>query len=616
MSSQDISMKVKMSAASFASLAGMGQGQPAEDAEIHGLCDYIDQRFDCADFRATRLLKAIWAYPHLLSDSAKERIHTTLLNFKYWMDEPGDDSMCYWSENHQLLFHTCEYMAGSLWPDDIFPNSGMTGQQHAAKALPKLLQWFRHKWDFGFIEWHSNTYYEEDIGPLALLIDHAPNEEVRIKASMMMDLLLLDIAMFSYDGAFITSSGRCYEHPKKDAHRQATRDAYHHAFSNEPHTYGDGRLTTVFRLSKSYQLPPVLHAIAHDQNTRVLRDSTGLDLAELRDHLPMDDMAESGALIWQMEAFTNPETINLTMDMFHAYGMETNDFLKDMKMIGHPLLRKSGILPLLVRILNPSTRGVAIQRSNNYTYKTAHYMLSTAQRHHAGEFGDQQHIWHAALPNNVQVFTTHPGAPFFDDQARNFSPDYWVGNGVMPDAAQHENTHLCIYRANVRKGFLERQRLHFTHAFFPQDRMDDVIVRENRVYGRTGDSYIALMGAHPITLENDEEIIQQGAITAWVCRVSHREASGTFHEFIDDMDKKMFNFNGRTLQFDNLSLTYKGPFTLDGHPIDTQCPRYDTPYVQADTQPQTLDIQHDGLSLHLDFDQMIRNFTTRSSHEE
>ena len=36
------------------------------------------------------------------------------------------------------------------------------------------------RWDHGYIEWYSNTYYKEDIGPLAVLVDLAADEEIQI----------------------------------------------------------------------------------------------------------------------------------------------------------------------------------------------------------------------------------------------------------------------------------------------------------------------------------------------------------------------------------------------------------------------------------------------------
>ena len=66
------------------------------------------------------------------------------------MDEPGEDSMCYWSENHQILFAASEYLMGQMFPDEVFTNSGITGAQHMEKARVRILDWLEMRWKYGF----------------------------------------------------------------------------------------------------------------------------------------------------------------------------------------------------------------------------------------------------------------------------------------------------------------------------------------------------------------------------------------------------------------------------------------------------------------------------------
>lgn len=607
MSNKDITMDLKMGQKSFAGIKDLAEGKRIDETQIYPLCRFVDERFDCADFRVIVLLKTLYAYSSLLSEETTAIIKKSLLGFKYWMDEPGDDSLCYWSENHQLIFHTCEYLAGNLYKDEIFTNSGMTGKEHVEKARWRINQWYEHKWKYGFIEWHSNTYYEEDAAPLALLVDHSPDKELADKARIILDLLMLDMAMYSFDGFFSTSSGRCYENQKKDGYRQDTRDIYEYAFGKGEYEFDYERLSSVFLLIKNYEVPDVIKEIAYDKETRILKDSVGLDLGELKNEFNMTDMDTGGAFMWQMEGFTNPETINLTLDMFNHYKLHKNDFLKDFRMINKELLRRLNLLPVLVRLLNPSTQGVAIQRSNGYTYKTKDYMISTSQRHHAGEFGDQQHIWHAVMPDNIHIFTTHPGVPFFDDNARNFSPSYWVGNGIMPDSIQHENIHMSIYKTDFRKGFLERDRQHFTHAYFPKAKFDEVIIKETYVFGRKGDSYIALISARPIEFAGDNEIIQRGKTTAWVCHMSSLNEAGTFDKFIDMIKDNEFAFGRATLEYSGIRLRFKREYTVKGEPIDIQYNRYETPYIFSKRKPETIMISYGGNRLELNLKKAIRS---------
>ena len=60
-----------------------------------------------------------------------------------------------------------EYVAGMAFPLDNFSNSNQNGLFHALKGRLNAEHWIREKGYYGFTEWHSNTYYEEDM--LALL---------------------------------------------------------------------------------------------------------------------------------------------------------------------------------------------------------------------------------------------------------------------------------------------------------------------------------------------------------------------------------------------------------------------------------------------------------------
>lgn len=40
------------------------------------------------------------------------RVRSAILGFRYWIDEPGNDTMWFWSENHCLCFHVAQYLAG------------------------------------------------------------------------------------------------------------------------------------------------------------------------------------------------------------------------------------------------------------------------------------------------------------------------------------------------------------------------------------------------------------------------------------------------------------------------------------------------------------------------
>jgi len=611
---KDVGMQIKMNVKCFKDIILLEKGQKIDEKQILDLVDFVNARHDCADFRLICLIMTRLRYASLLSKSTLEAIDQAMLSFKYWMDEPGIDGMCYWSENHQLLFAACEFLSGKTFPNQIFLNNQMKGIEHAAKAKVKILRWLEYRYKYGFTEWHSNTYYEEDIAPLCVLIDFSFDEEIIQKAKIILDLLFLDMAMHSYQGYFVATSGRCYEKQKIDSTQADVNDILSHAFGIIKRDYDYERISSMYLLCHNYRVPEVIKRIAKAKGTFLIKDSMGLDLSEVRDEIPNDDFDDRGMFLWAMEAFTNPESINLTMDIFNAWNLRENNFLKDLKMISHPILRKSGFLPMLVKILNPATQGVAIERANTLTYKTDDFMLSTAQSYHPGSFGDQQHLWQATLPNRINVFSTHPGSPMFDDDARNFSPSYWVGNGIHPHVVQDNSIVMMIYNLKHRKGFLEKSRQKFVHFHFPISKFEEVLQDKKAIFGAVNETYIAILFSHSYEIKNNNELICYANHCGFTVVLGSKTIHHSFKSFIEQLRQAEFHFNRNQLSFKfdkHYHLIYRRGLMIDGLKINTEYKRFDTPFVVSKRKPEIIKITHDGLSLTLDFYQGKRIYSNK-----
>ena len=100
----------------------------------------------------------------------------TILGFRYWIDEPGEALMHMGSENHRLLLHSAEYLAGQLFPSDEFPNSQQRGLFHILKGRMYLIEWLQQRGKFGFDEWNSNCYYAVNTAPLTNVYDFTPRK--------------------------------------------------------------------------------------------------------------------------------------------------------------------------------------------------------------------------------------------------------------------------------------------------------------------------------------------------------------------------------------------------------------------------------------------------------
>ena len=75
--------------------------KPVHEGLIRAALKYINERYDCSDFVMLGIVRMLCQFSGsgVISDSLKRDAEATLLNFQYWPDEPGIDSMCTWTEN-------------------------------------------------------------------------------------------------------------------------------------------------------------------------------------------------------------------------------------------------------------------------------------------------------------------------------------------------------------------------------------------------------------------------------------------------------------------------------------------------------------------------------------
>jgi hypothetical protein len=169
----------------------------------------IEERWDCCDFSILPLLRLWRDARETLPGPLADRMRAAFLTWRYWLDEPGDDVMWFWSENHVLCFHTAQLVAGRLFPDEVFPNSGKTGRQHAAQAHARLIRWFDAIDAHGLCEWNSAAYYPIDLLALFTIHDMAP--DLAARAARVMDRIFVMTALHMTGGVPAGSQGRCYE---------------------------------------------------------------------------------------------------------------------------------------------------------------------------------------------------------------------------------------------------------------------------------------------------------------------------------------------------------------------------------------------------------------------
>ncbi len=601
-------------------MAGGGQ---AYEGILYAALDFVDARRDCADFVLHGILRMLYQFAspekapfpirHPLSEDLLRRARHTVLHFKYFPDEPGQDSMCTWTENHYILFTSAAYLAGQMFPDEIFPNSGETGRQKMDRNRPRILRWLDLRFHTGFSEWLSHVYYDEDLTALLSLYDFAQDEEIRCKAEMVIHLLLLDMALNSFRGVFGSTHGRAYENTKKWAACEGTTDTMKLLFGMGVYSGFDNMSAPAFALSR-YRVPPAIVAIAQDtERTFENRQRMGIRMEELERWGIHPDNFEDGMVYLTLEAYLHPRTIANTLDMFDRCNWWENDFFRPVRPYRGLLrfLRATGGLSPLARLLERDICRNLRDEVNIYTYRTPDYMLSTAQDYRKGYGGDQQHIWQATLGPDAVCFTTHPA------RLEGRSPAYWTGSGLLPRAAQYRNLVIVIYNIQRIPALYVPVRHFYTHAWLPRDKFDEVVERDGWIFARKGEGYLALWSMQPyfwndsgaaypgISIRKSpedfgREVIAPGNPNIWICQMGRRAEDGEFGDFVRAICTAERTTEGLTVRYraPGLGLVrfgWEGPLEVNGAEISLRdYPRYDNPYVQAPFPADEIRVRAEG----------------------
>jgi hypothetical protein len=235
-----------------------------DPADLRGALSMLRGRADCADFEAVGLLN-LW---HALTPAdawpagTRDEVRQALLGFKYWIDQPGLDAMCYFTENHQLVFHTAELLAGETFADEEFSNTGWKGAQHAEHGRQMTLEWIRAKLAGGFSEFDSNAYLAIDTLALTSLVELTAGEEIRAAAEALLDKLLFTLAANSWHGIHGAAHGRSYAQTLRSSRFEETAPIMWAL-------WGTGALNaavlpaTCLARSRRYRLPELIRSVAN-----------------------------------------------------------------------------------------------------------------------------------------------------------------------------------------------------------------------------------------------------------------------------------------------------------------------------------------------------------------
>ena len=634
---------------------------------LEGALERIDIREDCADFTAAGLIRFYIENKHRLADKNKEEIRASLTGFKYWMDQYDgrSDGMCHWSENHQILFATTEYLVGAEWPDAIFAD-GNTGREHIEFAKERIEAWMSQRFYYGFNEYYSNNYYPEDIAPMANFIQFARGEDADMvkRMKIVMDIIWIDIATQSWkytdrEGntqyAFVSASGRMYMDNKcSDDTGNRLRPYINLVLENgEDYKSVSNRFFVCFKRMYEaevngepiYRVPEVIKAIFDDPaKEQIVKSSNGITLDELVSDGFVGEEVHQIMMQTGMEAFSNSQVIDNSIRYLNENKLFKNEFLNDFKLVNLWPLTLTKSLGFLSGLLNPSTDGKAIQRANVYTYQTPYYSMSTSQEHFAGDYADQHQINVSNLGGDLSIFTAQP-------MRNNTRGQYWVGYGRLPYSVQDKNVNVSIYTIPKHAGMLEPHVVKYTHAYFPVGLFDEVNLdhmAEGYVFGRRGDSYIMLRamsdGSGTLAFKNDmvgvsgEDIVadmgkikdsvrelieasgdlrydlifEGGTSHAWVTELGSIEESGSFDSFVSKMLANNCEYDDMTVRYESgnraFNVKYGVHFTINGEKIDTNYARYESAYVdvKVERKSEVISLSFGGKTLTLNYKEGLR----------
>lgn len=458
----------------FHVLARLATGcpRPDDDELLMRDLDYIESCGDCADFLVIGFLRLLNNYT--VNHTVRERAEKVLLNFRYWMDEAGNDGMCFWSENHALMFYGAQHVAGGLFPTQTFTRSARTGAQQQEIGARRCWEWLQDIEQHGAEEFNSASYFPVTLVALLNLVDFAAPELAR-HAAEIADSLLRQLCLHVFDGSVISPQGRVYRdviYP----YRQSTQSVLHMIHPALPRANTESMWNACLATTH-YRFPDDLYELMQQTASRTYTcGNARIVLEKRKDTLLTSVASPRGAeetLAWENICFTEKPN--------------TDSYL-------------------YVKSLNERFHGTNLFQP--------------------GVYGYQQHLWYAALSSRCVVFTNHPGS--FADGG-GMRPDYWYGNGVFPALTQSQNKLATIYKIP------ENHPVVFTHVFWPQCTFDEWEQNGAWLFGRVKNGMVGLWCSGALAPANQLltgcEYRCHETNTAYFCFTASIEECGNFENF-------------------------------------------------------------------------------------
>jgi hypothetical protein len=570
--------------------------------------ELLRRRRDCQDFAMVGLLRMLCRYADsaLLTGERRAAIRAALLGAKFAEQDPGEDTCCWHTENHQVQYRSSEFLAGQLFAEATFSVTGRTGAWHRDRARGYLMRWLDWRTRFSFSEWNSSCYYDEDAAALLNLAEFAGDAELRRQALEVLQLLALHVALNSLHGIPGGSQGRAYIEQQIAPGLSPMATLAHLCWSDAVPPPSRLDLAAVSLAAGDVSVHPAVAAIGRaDPDELENRERHGLDAAEGAAFDVHPDRQENYLFFAGAGQEHHPLVVEARYR--HHGGHEKwpgffcdRDYYARCRERGEPFDAEA--LPH------------AMGHADLYTFRTPDYMLGCAQDYRPGRPGYQQFIWCATLGPHTTVFSTNP-APADVPYGR---PGPWVGNGVLPKAVQHRNVLICLHRVRPcpiydQPPWFREDRI---HAWFPRGAFDELIEDGGWCCARKGDAYVGLRPvgaaawatpdpAMSARLGNSQpyEWVIDGTDGAWICELGAARSHGAFAAFARGLAQARVEGDTTALRYDSPSLGrvetgWERGLTVNGRVIAIHdYPRFANPYCEAPFGARRFEIRCAGHTL-------------------
>jgi hypothetical protein len=612
--------------------------------------DKIDAYEDTSDFDLLSLI-ALWeGHRDEMAPDLRAAIEQRMRNFRYWYTDPLPegviDNKWFWTENHRIILHSLEYLAGRGLPTQTFSITGLKGRDLSLRARSRIIDWLDEKAQFGFSEWHSDVYYQEDIESLTLLSEYA-EKAIAMRAAAMLDAFLYDIGIHQLRGNNGVTHGRSYMKDKSKATDEDVFDLTKLVFDTTGLGYQSRGNTgaTLLASSTRYRLPAVIVKVGRSTETSYDRETMGVPLDV--DNQPFSTDPTSPVpgrsftdpfdvpFWWELGSQTAWQVVPQTLATINQYHLlDTEGFAPYGPLIdiahGDPNQARQ-----LAYALRCMINAAVLEKVDTATYRSHHAMLSSAQDYRPGCFGEQYHAWQATLDEDAVVFTTHPGNEPFQGGTRWPDGDkYWTGTGSMPRSTQYGDVVINQYApafASPEGPPLDSfAYLPYTHAYFPTERFDEVRTVRHWTIARRRGGYVALWSWRPTHWRAvDPNVVNNGLTkpydlvadggpnNVWITEVGDVDHWGSFNAFVKAVTSAPIKvkdlgmtdagaYNGFDVTYASptegqMATSWTGPLTVGGEAVALHgTNRYDNPWSQVAGGDPVLKARDGDVSMSID----------------